>query len=146
MPHGAFRKQIARNYLMKYLTELLGKSSVSKQKVIFKRNKVSTPIKGANIIAKIGDKSDNKDKYKHIIVVAAHYDTGHSSAGVGDNGSGVTVVLELARIFHEIKDSIPDSHELQFVLFDLYTEVSFTLISEMLIHSLLRDVLEANIL
>lgn len=64
-----------------------------------------------NIVLKL-----NSNLSEPAIVIGAHYDTVPGSAGADDNGSGVAVLLELARIFSE------DPHQqypLQIVAFDL---------------------------
>ena len=52
-------------------------------------------------------------KSEQVIVVGAHYDSMPTS-GVDDNGSGVAVLLELAKRFHDIETPCT----LQFVFFD----------------------------
>jgi Iap family predicted aminopeptidase len=76
-----------------------------------------------NLIAK---KSNQNDNSKGIIVLGAHYDARAWAdkdpdttkrkdpvPGINDGGSGVVVLLELARIL-----SIPEGYEVQIVLFD----------------------------
>lgn len=50
---------------------------------------------GVNIVAK----RPGKDSQSGSILLAAHYDTVLNSPGADDNGSGVAVVLEIARLF-----------------------------------------------
>jgi len=38
---------------------------------------------------------------EQIILIGAHYDTVYGSPGANDNGSGVAVLLELSRLFHQ---------------------------------------------
>jgi len=83
----------------------------------------SPKITLTNLIAK---KSNQNDNSKGIIVLGAHYDARAWAdkdpdtnkrkdpvPGINDGGSGVVVLLELARIL-----SIPEGHEVQIVLFD----------------------------
>ncbi|MEO0828141.1 MAG: M28 family peptidase [Cyanobacteria bacterium J06635_15] len=58
----------------------------------------------------------NPDRAPHQpIVIAAHYDTVPGSPGADDNGSGVAVLLELARLFAEH----PGRSPLKLIAFDL---------------------------
>lgn len=50
----------------------------------------------------------------YTIVIAAHYDSPAASPGADDNGTGVGVVLELARVFSQVKGLEPT---LQFAFF-----------------------------
>jgi hypothetical protein len=43
----------------------------------------------------------------YTIVIAAHYDSAAGSPGADDNGTGVGVVLELARVFSQVKGLEP---------------------------------------
>jgi acetylornithine deacetylase/succinyl-diaminopimelate desuccinylase-like protein len=45
------------------------------------------------------DQLPNPDKTSDKIIVAAHYDTVPHSPGADDNGTGIAVLLELARLF-----------------------------------------------
>nr|XP_006811326.1 PREDICTED: probable leucine aminopeptidase MCYG_03459-like [Saccoglossus kowalevskii] len=72
-------------------------------------------FKGRNIIAvfpgtTIGTADD------HVLLVGAHYDTVSSSPGVDDNGSGLAVLLETARILR--KEMCKPKHTIIFVAFD----------------------------
>jgi len=64
-----------------------------------------------NIIAEISG-SVHKEK---IIVVGAHYDTVLGSPGADDNASGIAALLELARLFEDIKSK----HTIRFAAFTL---------------------------
>lgn len=61
----------------------------------FKENPYNSEILGTgkNIIAK----TDNHSEAKKTIYITAHYDTTADTTGVIDNGTGVSVVLEVAR-------------------------------------------------
>ena len=50
---------------------------------------------------------------EEVVVVGAHYDTGHGSPGANDNGSGVAALLALARTFA----GEPAARTLRFVAF-----------------------------
>jgi Peptidase family M28 len=65
---------------------------------------------GINIFAE----RPGTDKAAGTILVGAHYDTVSVSPGADDNGSGVAVVLEIARLFA----SRPTPRTLQLALFD----------------------------
>ncbi len=66
---------------------------------------------GINIIAdKLG-----KNPEAGTILLGAHYDTVPGSAGASDNGSGVAVLLEVARLFQERQTE----RSLRLVFFDL---------------------------
>jgi hypothetical protein len=65
---------------------------------------------GVNVFAQ----RQGTDKAAGAILVAAHYDTVMRSPGADDNGSGIAVTLELARIF----GSHPTLRTLQLAFFD----------------------------
>ncbi|KAK2708538.1 hypothetical protein QYM36_014220 [Artemia franciscana] len=72
--------------------------------------------KGINIIGVLpGRRWGTKDD--EIILLAAHWDTVEGSNGMDDNGSGVSVVLEVARALTEAK--CVTEFSVMFVLFDL---------------------------
>ena len=64
---------------------------------------------GENIIIK---KNSCPDTQKELII-SAHYDSSETSPGANDNGSGVAVVLELARILKNI--DLP--YNIEFIMF-----------------------------
>ncbi len=68
--------------------------------------------KGINIISTIYPNTQNKTN--DILIIGAHYDTVDNVPGANDNGSGVSVMLELARV---LKD-LPTDTEIRFVAFD----------------------------
>lgn len=65
---------------------------------------------GVNIFAQ----RQGTDKTAGAILIAAHYDTVDSSPGADDNGTGVAVVLEIARLFADY----PTPKTLQLAFFD----------------------------
>ena len=62
----------------------------------FTRRGVATEFTGSNVVGVLPATDINADNPRHI-VIAAHYDTVPGSPGVDDNGSGVEIVLEVAR-------------------------------------------------
>ena len=52
--------------------------------------------KGVNLIAESGKGSRDK-----TLIISAHYDTGTDSVGANDNGSGVAILLQTAKILSE---------------------------------------------
>lgn len=70
-------------------------------------NAATIPAVADNVIGRSGDRSKK-------IVLCAHFDTKFSTPGALDNASGVAVLLELARIFHER----PVTTGLEFVFFN----------------------------
>ncbi|XP_042896988.1 uncharacterized protein [Parasteatoda tepidariorum] len=70
---------------------------------------------GVNLIGVIpGSQRGRLDD--EIVLVGAHYDTVPDSNGVDDNGSGLAVMLEVARIITEARCRL--NHTLMFVAFD----------------------------
>ena len=72
-------------------------------------------INGTNIIGMFpgkfwGTQQDNP------LIIGAHWDTTETTVGFNDNGSGVTVVLEIARILVSCENFNPD-HSIIFVAF-----------------------------
>jgi Zn-dependent M28 family amino/carboxypeptidase len=55
-------------------------------------------------------------------VIGAHYDTVEKTNGVNDNGSGMTVLLEIIRLLHLNNCQI--TYSLFFIAFDLEEYVS----------------------
>jgi len=82
----------------------------------FTANKKGSATKGQNIIGIIPGKNRKIIGNDSIIVVGAHYDTVSISPGIDDNGSGVVVLLELARMISKLP---PLNHTVMFVGFDL---------------------------
>lgn len=64
-----------------------------------------------NLILKLNQNLSNPP-----ILIGAHYDTVPGSPGADDNGSGIAVLLELARILSEYPNQ---NHSIQLVAFDL---------------------------
>lgn len=68
-------------------------------------------IQGTNIVAvKAADLTPNGD----ILIIGAHYDGASGVPAANDNGSGLSVMLELARVLK----SLPSDTEIRFVAFD----------------------------
>lgn len=65
---------------------------------------------GENIIVRHPENTDEKK----TIYITAHYDTTDTTTGVIDNGTGVAVVLETAKVVRQIQSNI----NVVFVLFD----------------------------
>lgn len=78
----------------------------------FNLNPLNSDIKGTgrNIIVK----SPNYDKSKKDFYIMAHYDTTKNTVGVYDNSTGVSAVIEIARV---LKDYKHDDFNLSFILF-----------------------------
>ena len=68
-------------------------------------------VQGTNIVAvKSADLSPNGD----ILIIGAHYDGEKGVPAANDNGSGLSVMLELARVLK----NLPSDTEIRFVAFD----------------------------
>jgi hypothetical protein len=108
---------------------------------------------GVNV--RTGKTSDSENLYKNVIasfgptvdrlpriVVGAHYDVCGDQPGADDNGSGVAVVLELARLFAALKPSL--SRRIDLVTYTL-EEPPFFRTSQMgsAVHA--RSLAEANV-
>jgi len=65
----------------------------------------------SNIVAFMGSKAEDARE----IIISAHYDSYKTSPGADDNGSGVGVLLELAKHFKKLK--IPDNFRIIFIAF-----------------------------
>ena len=72
---------------------------------------------GVNIIAIKPGKLRKAGKRDKIMVVASHYDSVEEAPGIDDNGSGSTVVIEVARLLHQSKVEL--EHTIYFVCNDL---------------------------
>ena len=66
-----------------------------------------------NLILNLPSKPNRK--VKSPILIGAHFDTVIGSPGADDNGTGVAVLLELARLFYDH----PSNYPIQLVAFDL---------------------------
>ncbi|MEG6612830.1 M28 family peptidase [Pseudoclostridium thermosuccinogenes] len=64
-----------------------------------------------NLIAVKKADSDYEDS--SIIIISAHYDSSENSPGANDNGSGVAVLLEIAKLIK----NLPSNKEIRFILF-----------------------------
>lgn len=91
-------RELTRNYLIENLQNLGFLTSLQ-------------PFEqGINIIAK----RPQDDPETETLLLAAHYDTVFNSPGADDNGSGMAVLLEIARLFA----SQPTKKALEIVFFD----------------------------
>ena len=77
-------------------------------------------MKGDNIIGFFLGKFWNTPKDRPLII-GAHWDTVEKTKGFNDNGSGVTVMLEISRILIRSKCFVPD-FTIIFVAFDAEEE------------------------
>ena len=77
-------------------------------------------VEGSNIIGFFPGKFWNKAKDRPLII-GAHWDTVETTKGFNDNGSGVTVMLEISRILIRSKCFVPD-FTIIFVAFDAEEE------------------------
>ena len=77
-------------------------------------------MKGDNIIGFFLGKFWNTPKDRPLII-GAHWDTVETTEGFNDNGSGVTVMLEISRILIRSKCFVPD-FTIIFVAFDAEEE------------------------
>lgn len=68
-------------------------------------------IQGTNLIAV---KKADLDSTGDVLVLGAHYDGFEGMPAANDNGSGLSVLLELARVLHDL----PSDTEVRFVAFD----------------------------
>jgi len=84
--------------------------------VFYAKSSNLTEVRGVNVIGiKPGrNRGTNMDK---ILVIGAHYDTVALTPGVDDNGSGVTALLEAARLITKRTDEL--NCTIMFVAFDL---------------------------
>ncbi|RWS20262.1 hypothetical protein B4U80_07411, partial [Leptotrombidium deliense] len=85
----------------------------------FKMNVLEETFEGINLIGIKHGKHRGTSSDK-LIIVAAHYDTVKESPGVEDNGSGVSAMLELLRVFSSRVNY--SSNTVMFVAFDLEEE------------------------
>lgn len=60
-----------------------------------------------------------------VVLIGAHYDTVQGSPGVNDNGSGMAMLLEIARLLKMNRCKL--THSVMFVAFDLEEYVSICL-------------------
>ena len=84
----------------------------------------STPIiSGSNIIGILPGKFWNTKKDRPLII-GAHWDTVANTTGFNDNGSGVAIMLEIARVMARVKCFQPD-YTIFFIAFDSEEDGSF---------------------
>ncbi len=113
---GAARRWIKAQF-DNYSTLSRGRLRVSYQEYTAPQStRVSKPVKVVNVIARLIPTGDDTLSARRIIIVGAHYDSRASdvnnsstdSPGADDDGSGIAVVLELARVFstHEFRATI----------------------------------------
>ena len=77
-------------------------------------------MEGSNILGFFPGKFWNTAKDRPLII-GAHWDTVETTKGFNDNGSGVTVMLEISRILIRSKCFVPD-FTIIFVAFDAEEE------------------------
>lgn len=70
----------------------------------------ANPVQERNVVADL-EGSDPSE----MVVLSAHYDSWDAAQGANDNGAGVAVVLEAARILHALK--IRPQHTIRFVFY-----------------------------
>jgi len=95
-------------YVKEYIRGELGKYGTVKEHIFNVEGK-----NYVNLILDLGVEKQNNNKPP--IVIGAHYDTVPGSPGADDNGTGVAVLLELARFFSQNKANFP----IRLVAFDL---------------------------
>ena len=102
---------------MNYVTDKLTEYGYEPQKQSFEfdymdfSNETTKTVNGTNIVAvKPADLTPNGD----ILIIGAHYDGEKSFPAANDNGSGLSVLLELARVLK----NLPSDTEIRFVAFD----------------------------
>jgi carboxypeptidase Q len=81
------------------------------------QNSFPGPIKERNVVAEIKGTSGNE-----IVVVSAHFDDWDPAQGANDNGAGVAVVLEAARVFKLL--NVRPKNTIRFVFFSGEEELS----------------------
>lgn len=87
LSRGEFIKDQLHKIGVGYFTTSFTKTMIEKDDTLI--------VKGENIIARLG-------KGEKRIVIGAHYDAVENSPGANDNGSGVSVVLELIKNLQDI--------------------------------------------
>lgn len=102
---------------MNYVTDKLTEYGYEPQKQSFEfdymdfSNETTKTVNGTNIVAvKPADLMPNGD----ILIIGAHYDGEKGFPAANDNGSGLSVLLELARVLK----NLPSDTEIRFVAFD----------------------------
>jgi len=81
------------------------------------QNSFPGPVKERNVVAEIKGAEQNE-----IVILSAHFDDWDPAQGANDNGAGVAVVLEAARIFK--LDGIRPKNTIRFVFFSGEEELS----------------------
>ncbi|XP_028397071.1 uncharacterized protein LOC114520917 [Dendronephthya gigantea] len=105
---GADGKKDARNYITKSFKEY-------GLQVWSEREMIGGSLLNENIIGMIRSTRTGTADDK-IVVVGAHYDTAKNTNGVDDNGSGVTALLEVAKIIGKARCQVKNT--IFFVAFD----------------------------
>ena len=102
---------------MNYVTDKLTEYGYEPQKQSFEfdymdfSDETTKTVNGTNIVAvKPADLMPNGD----ILIIGAHYDGEKGFPAANDNGSGLSVLLELARVLK----NLPSDTEIRFVAFD----------------------------
>ena len=102
---------------MNYVTDKLTEYGYEPQKQSFEfdymdwSDETTKTVNGTNIVAvKPADLTPNGD----ILIIGAHYDGEKGFPAANDNGSGLSVLLELARVLKKL----PSDTEIRFVAFD----------------------------
>lgn len=102
---------------MNYVTDKLTEYGYEPQKQSFEfdymdwSDETTKTVNGTNIVAvKPADLMPNGD----ILIIGAHYDGEKGFPAANDNGSGLSVLLELARVLKKL----PSDTEIRFVAFD----------------------------
>ena len=81
-------------------------------------------ISGSNIIGILPGRFWNTEK-DHPLIIGAHWDTAANTTGFNDNGSGVAVLLEVARVLTGASDCFKPDYTIFFIAFDSEEAGSF---------------------
>ena len=84
-----------------YFTEEKNNESIKKRSDLqaYLNGAFTDDVSGINGVNLIAEK--NHDQSKRTLILSAHYDTCKDSTGANDNGSGIAVLLETARILSD---------------------------------------------
>jgi len=75
------------------------------------QNEILDKLQSENVIAEI----KGTERPEEVVILGAHIDTWHLSGGAADNGLGVAIVLESARIFSHL--NLHPKRTIRFILF-----------------------------